>query len=197
MKKKNRGVEDVLFISMDGLKGLEEGAKSIFPNAVVQRCIVHLIRNSVKYIPSKKRKEFCNHLKLIYKAPNKKVALIEFEKFKEAWGKDYPGSVSVWKRNWKHVEQLYDYTTPIRRIMYTTNAIESVNSSFRKVTRKGVFPNDDAVFKVLYLRILELYDKWLDRPLPGWATVRNQLVMIEKFTDRIEKYEKYEFPSAR
>lgn len=92
---KNRGVEDVLFISMDGLKGLEEGAKSIFPNAVVQRCIVHLIRNSVKYIPSKKRKEFCNHLKLIYKAPNKKVALIEFEKFKEAWGKDYPGSVSV------------------------------------------------------------------------------------------------------
>ena len=194
---KNRGVEDVLFISMDGLKGLEEGAKSIFPNAVVQRCIVHLIRNSVKYIPSKKRKEFCNHLKLIYKAPNKKVALIEFEKFKEAWGKDYPGSVSVWKRNWKHVEQLYDYTTPIRRIMYTTNAIESVNSSFRKVTRKGVFPNDDAVFKVLYLRILELYDKWLDRPLPGWATVRNQLVMIEKFTDRIEKYEKYEFPSAR
>ena len=194
---KNRGVEDILFISMDGLKGLEEGADSIFPNAVVQRCIVHLIRNSVKYIPSKKRKEFCNHLKLIYKAPNKKVALIEFEKFKEALGKDYPGSVSVWKRNWKHVEQLYDYTMPIRRIMYTTNAIESVNSSFRKVTRKGVFPNDDAVFKVLYLRILELYDKWLDRPLPGWATARNQLVMIEKFTDRIEKYEKYEFPSAR
>ena len=193
---KSRGVEDVLFISMDGLSGLEEGAKSIFPDAIIQRCIVHLIRNSVKYIPSKKRKDFCNHLRLIYKAPNKKVALIEFEKFKEAWKNVYPGAISVWERNWKHVEQLYDYTTPIRRIMYTTNAIESVNSSFRKVTRKGVFPNDDAVFKVLYLRVLELYDQWLDRPLPNWADVRNQLYLIDKFTERIEKYECYEFPAA-
>lgn len=94
---------DVLFISMDGLNGLEEGARTIFPEAIIQRCIVHLIRNSVKYIPSKKRKDFCNHLRLIYKAPNKKVVLIEFEKFKEAWSKDYPGAVSVWERNWKHV----------------------------------------------------------------------------------------------
>lgn len=192
---KTRGVEDVLFISMDGLSGLEEGARTIFPDAIIQRCIVHLIRNSVKYIPSKKRKDFCNHLRLIYKAPNKKVALIEFEKFKEAWGKDYPGAVAVWIRNWKHVEQLYDYTTPIRKVMYTTNAIESVNASFRKVTRKGVFPNDDAVFKVLYLRILELYDQWIDRPLPNWADVRNQLYLIENFTNRIDKYEIYEFPS--
>ncbi len=194
---KSRGVEDVLFISMDGLKGLEEGAHSIFPDAIIQRCIVHLVRNSIKYIPTKKRKQFCNHLKLIYKAPNKKVALIEFEKFKEAWGNDYPGAIAVWEHNWKHVEQLYDYTAPIRKIMYTTNAIESVNSSFRKVTRKGVFPNDDAVFKVLYLRVLELYDKWIDRPLPNWSDVRNQLILIEKFTERIEKYEKYEFPSFK
>jgi len=192
---KSRGVEDVLFISMDGLSGLEEGARTIFPDAIIQRCIVHLIRNSVKYVPSKKRKDFCNHLRSIYKAPNKKVALIEFEKFKEAWSKDYPGAVSVWERNWKHVEQLYDYTAPIRKIMYTTNAIESVNSSFRKVTRKGVFPNDDAVFKVLYLRILELYDQWIDRPLPNWADVRNQLYLIDRFTDRIDKYERYEFPA--
>ena len=192
---KCRGVEDVLFISMDGLSGLEEGAKTIFPDAVIQRCIVHLIRNSVKYIPSKKRKDFCNHLKSIYQAPNKKVALVEFEKFKEAWSKDYPGAVAVWIRNWHHVEQLYDYTTPIRKTMYTTNAIESVNSSFRKVTKKGVFPNDDAVLKVMYLRILELYDKWCDRPLPRWADVRNQLILIDKFADRIEKYEIYEFPS--
>lgn len=193
---KSRGVEDVLFISMDGLSGLEEGARTIFPTAIIQRCIVHLIRNSVKYIPSRKRKDFCNHLKLIYKAPNKKVALIEFEKFKEAWNKDYPGAVSVWERNWKHVEQLYDYTSPIRKIMYTTNAIESVNSSFRKVTRKGVFPNDDAVLKILYLRVLELYDQWIDRPLPNWADVRNQLYLIDNFTNRIDKYECYEFPVA-
>lgn len=191
---KTRGVEDVLFISMDGLKGLEEGAKAIFPDAVVQRCIVHLVRNSIKYVPSKERKNFCNQLKLVYKAPNKKVALIEFEKFKEAWSK-YPGAISVWERNWRHVEQLYDYTTPIRRIMYTTNAIESVNSSFRKVTRKGVFPSDEAVLKVLYLRVLELYDKWCDRPVSNWAEVRNQMYLIDKFTERIEKYEKYEFPS--
>lgn len=194
---KNRGVEDVLFISMDGLSGLEEGAKTIFPDTIIQRCIVHLIRNSVKYIPSRKRKDFCNHLRLIYKAPNKKVAFIEFEKFKEAWGKDYPGAINVWVKNWKHVEQLYDYTTPVRKVMYTTNAIESVNSSFRKVTRKGVFPNDEAVFKILYLRIWELYNKWLDRPLPGWAYIRNHLIAIDNFAKRIEKYEKYEFPSMR
>lgn len=192
---KSRGVEDVLFISMDGLSGLEEGAHTIFPEAVIQRCIVHLIRNSVKYIPSKKRKDFCNHLRLIYKAPNKKIALIEFEKFKEAWNSDYPGAVAVWERNWKHVEQLYDYTAPIRKIMYTTNAIESVNSSFRKVTRKGVFPSDEAVLKIMYLRIIELYDKWIDRPLSNWADVRNQLYLLDKFSTRIDKYECYEFPS--
>lgn len=194
---KCRGVEDVLFISMDGLSGLEEGARSIFPEAIIQRCIVHLVRNSVKYIPSKKRKDFCNHLRLIYKAPNKKIALIEFEKFKEAWLKDYPGAVAVWDRNWKHVEQLYDYTEPIRKIMYTTNAIESVNSSFRKVTKKGVFPNDESVLKIMYLRVLELYDKWIDRPLPNWTIVRNHLIMVDKFTDRINKYEIYEFPSMK
>ena len=194
---KTRGVEDVLFISMDGLSGLEEGAKTIFPDAIIQRCIVHLVRNSIKYIPSKKRKDFCNHLKLVYKAPNKKIALIEFQKFKEAWEKDYPGAVNVWEKNWKHVEQLYDYTNAIRRIMYTTNAIESINSSFRKVTKKGVFPNDQAVLKVLYLRVLELYDKWIDRPLSNSAEVKNHLVIIDKFTERIEKYEKYEFPSLK
>lgn len=194
---KSRGVEDVLFISMDGQKGLEEGAKVAFPDVVVQRCIVHLIRNSLKYIPSKHRKEFCHQLKLIYKAKTKKSALLEFEKFKSAWKDEYPGAVSVWERNWKHVEQLFDYTDAIRRIMYTTNAIESVNSSFRKVTRKGVFPNDTAVLKVMYLRVLELYDKWVDRPLPDWALVRNQLTLYEKFTERIEKYEKYEFPSLK
>lgn len=133
---KTRGVEDVLFISMDGLSGLEEGARTIFPDAIIQRCIVHLIRNSVKYIPSKKRKDFCNHLRLIYKAPNKKAALIELEKFKEAWGKDYPGAVAVWIRNWKHVEQLYDYTTPIRKVMYTTNAME-IFDNYKEISRNA------------------------------------------------------------
>ncbi len=188
---KKRGVEDVGFISMDGLPGLEEGAKSIFPNATVQRCIVHLIRNSIKYIPAKKYKDFTANLKLIYQAPNKKVALLEFEKFKERWA-EYPGAVRVWESNWNHVEQLYGYTDRIRKIMYTTNTIESINSSFRKVTAKGTFPNEDAVFKVLYLRILELYDKWKDKAYPNWPIVRNQLILIDGLGDRITYYEQFE-----
>ena len=182
---------------MDGLKGLEEAANSVFPEAVIQRCIVHMVRNSVKYIPTKNRKNFCQQLRLVYKAPNKKVALLEFEKFKDAWKEKYPGAVAVWEKNWKHVEQLYDYTSSIRRVMYTTNAIESVNSSFRKVTKKGVFANEDAVYKALYLRVLELSDKWENATVSNWTTVRNHLFLIEKFTERIEKYEKYEFPELK
>ena len=188
---KRRGMEDVAFISMDGLPGLEEAAQRIFPKAVIQRCIVHLVRNSIKYIPSKLRKEFATNLKLIYKAPNKKVALLEFEKFKERWC-DYPGAVSVWENSWNHVEQLYNYTEPIRKIMYTTNTIESINSSFRKVTHKGVFPTEKSVFKILYLRILELYDKWQDKCYPNWPIIRNQLILIDDLGERIAKYEIYE-----
>jgi len=188
---KNRGVEDVGFISMDGLPGLEEGAKTIFPQATVQRCIVHLIRNSIKYIPAKRYKDFTANLKLIYQAPNKKVALLEFEKFKERWA-EYPGAVRVWESNWAHVEQLYGYTERIRKIMYTTNTIESINSSFRKVTAKGTFPNEDAVLKVLYLRILELYERWKDKAYPNWPLVRNQLILIDGLGDRIAYYEQFE-----
>lgn len=179
---KVRGVEDIGFISMDGLPGLEDGAATIFPKALIQRCIVHMIRNSIKYIPQKKYKTFTAHLKLIYKAPNKKVALLEFEKFKEQWS-DYPDAVRVWDLNWKHVEQLYNYTEAIRKVMYTTNAIESVNSSFRKVTHKGTFPNENAVLKVLYLRILELYEKWARRTCSNWANILNQMILIEDLSD--------------
>lgn len=188
---KKRGVEDVAFISMDGLPGLEEGAKTIFPKAVVQRCIVHLVRNSIKYIPSKHYKEFTANLKLIYQAPNKKVALLEFEKFKERWT-EYPGAIKVWDSNWKHVEQLYNYTDAIRRVMYTTNTIESINSSFRKVTKKGTFPDETAVLKVLYLRVLELYEKWQDKAYRNWPIIRNQLILIDDLGERIEYYEKFE-----
>ena len=188
---KKRGVEDVAFISMDGLPGLEEGAKAIFPKAVIQRCIVHLVRNSIKYIPSKCYKEFTANLKLIYQAPNKKVALLEFEKFKERWV-EYSGAIRVWDSNWKHVEQLYNYTDAIRRIMYTTNTIESINSSFRKVTKKGTFPDKTAVLKVLYLRVLELYEKWQDKAYRNWPIIRNQLILIDDLGERIEYYEKFE-----
>lgn len=187
---KARGVEDILFISMDGVSGLEEGAKSIFKDVVVQRCIVHLIRNSIKYIPSKDYKAFTSQLKKVYGAPSLKAAEAEFERFKQAWSQ-YPGAVDVWVRNWQHVEQLFNYGSAVRKVMYTTNAIEAVNSSFRKVTKKGSFPSEDAVMKALYLRITELYKKWKGRPVPNWAMVRNQLSMDAKMQKRILKYENF------
>ena len=187
---KSRGVEDVLFISMDGVSGLEEGARSIFKDVVVQRCIVHLIRNSIKYIPSKDYKAYTAQLKRVYGAPSLKAAEAEFERFKQAWSQ-YPGAIDVWVRNWAHVEQLFNYGSAVRKIMYTTNSIEALNSSFRKVTKKGSFPSEDAVLKALYLRLTELYKKWANRPVPNWAMVRNQLSMDAGMQARIMKYEKY------
>ena len=184
---KSRGVEDIFFISMDGVSGLEQGAKEIFKGVVVQRCIVHLIRNSLKYVPSKDYKKFTANLKLIYGAPNLKTAQTEFEKFKTTWSK-YSGAVDVWVRNFNHVEQLFDYSSTIRRVMYTTNAIESVNSSFRKVTKKGAFPNENALLKLLYLRVTELYKKWDNSTIYNWAMVRNKLDAHPKFQDRFRKY---------
>ena len=185
---KKRGVEDVMFISMDGVSGLEDGAKAIFPKVIVQRCIVHLIRNSIKYIPSKDYKAFTSHLKKIYGAPSLKAAQSEFEKFKQIWSQ-YPGAVDVWVRNFSHVEQLFDYGSSIRKIMYTTNAVESVNSSFRKVTKKGAFPNENALLKLLYLRITELYRKWQGGKVQNWAMVRNQLSVNPHLQERLLKYE--------
>lgn len=187
---KSRGVEDVLFISMDGVSGLEEGARSIFKDVVVQRCIVHLIRNSIKYIPSKDYKAYTAQLKRVYGAPSLKAAEAEFERFKQAWSQ-YPGAIDVWVRNWAHVEQLFNYGSAVRKLMYTTNSIEALNSSFRKVTKKGSFPSEDAVLKALYLRLTELYKKWANRPVPNWAMVRNQLSMDTGMQARIRKYEKY------
>ena len=112
-----------------------------------------------------------------------------FEQFKADW-KDYPGAIAVWENNFTHVEQLYTYGYAVRKIMYTTNAIESVNSSFRKVTKKGAFPNEDAVFKIFYLRILELQKKWESRSVPNWALVRNQLLTNERMAGLMEKYDK-------
>lgn len=155
----NRGIEDVFFISMDGVSRLEEGAKSIFPNVVVQRCIVHLIRNSIKYVPTKDYKKFTASLKRVYGASSFNAAKTAFETFKNEWSQ-YPGAVDVWERNFKHIEQLFNYGSAVRKIMYTTNAIESVNSSLRKVTKKGTFPNENSLFKLLYLRIKELNTKW-------------------------------------
>lgn len=188
---KSRGVEDVVFISMDGVSGLEEGARSIFPECVVQRCIVHLVRSSVKYVPNKDMKAFCAQIKKVYGAAGLEAAQAEFGRFKEAWGQKYPGGVAVWERNFAHVEQLFDYGSAVRKVMYTTNAVESVNSSFRKVTKKGAFPSEDAVKKVLYLRVKELYGKWEGGYQRNWPLVRNQLACDQRIAERVAKYERY------
>ena len=142
---KSRGVEDVFFISMDGVSGLEDGAKAIFPGVIVRRCIVHLIRNSIKFVPTKDYKKFTSDLKKVYGASSLSAAKKAFETFCDNW-KQYPGAVDVWKRDFNHVEQLFDYSSVVKNVMYTTNVIEAVNSSFRKVTKRGSFPNHQAVF---------------------------------------------------
>jgi len=185
---KKRGVEDVLYLSMDGVTGLEEGARAIFPQVMVQRCMVHLVRNSLKYVPSRDYKAFTAQLKRIYAAPSLAAAKSEFERFQKEWAR-YPGAVDVWVRNWQHVEQLFDLGSAVRKIMYTTNALESVNSSLRIVTRKGAFPNENALLKLLYLRVMELAKKWADRPIPNWALVRNQLEMDDSVCQRIRQSE--------
>lgn len=184
---KARGVEDIFFISMDGVSGLEEGARAIFPDVIVQRCIVHLIRNSVKYVPSKDYKSFTKALKKVYSAPSLKACHSAFESFQQQWAA-YPGAIDVWARNFSHVEQLYDYGSAIRKIMYTTNAVESIHSSFRKVTKKGAFPHENALLKVLFLRVQELENKWEGGHIQNWAMVMNQLLVHDRLKDRVLKY---------
>ena len=182
-------MQDILFLSMDGVSGLEDGLKSIYPDTVVQRCIVHLIRNATKYIPSKFLKEFCADCKAMYGAANLEAAEAGLDTLKSKWKAKYPGAVKVWENNFNHIRQLFNYPSDIRRIMYTTNAIESVNSSLRKVTKKGMFENEDAVFKIFYLRITgELAKKWNNAKMRNWSRVLNQLSCLDKISDRIAKY---------
>ena len=174
---KSRGVKKLGFVSIDGLSGLEDGIRNMFPEAIVQRCMVHLVRNSIKYIPSKHYKAFCADLKAMYGAASQSSARLALEAFVEKWSA-YPSAVKVWKDNFNHVEQLFDYPAEIRKRIYTTNTIESFNSALRKVTnRKAAFPNDNSVFKILYLRTMDIAKKW-GKPLSGWAIIRGQLDII-------------------
>lgn len=184
---KARGVEDIFFLSMDGVSGLESGVKAIFPKTIVQRCIVYLVRNSIKYVPSKDYKAFTSSLRKVYGATSLKACHTAFETFKQQWSQ-YPGAVDVWKRNFTHVEQLFDYGSNIRKIMYTTNAVESIHSSYRKVTKKGAFPNENALLKLLFIRTKELQKKWSTGYIPNWSMVMNQLLLHDQIKDRVIKY---------
>lgn len=185
---KLRGVKDILFLSMDGVSGLEGGLKAIYPDTVVQRCIVHLIRNSLKYVRSCDYKEFCSTLKNVYGASSIEMCRDNFDAFIMRWQDRYPGAVRVWTEHRMHIEQLFNYTSNIRKVMYTTNAIESVNSSLRKVTKKGCFENEKSVLKVFFLRIENLTEKWSKKAMPGWSEVRNQLVAYDHIYARLRAH---------
>lgn len=185
---RQRGVEDVLFVSMDGVSGLEEGLRAVFPGAVAQRCIVHMVRNSTKYVPQKEMQAFCRSIRSVYGAASLPEAEAAWEEFRAEWSR-HRGAVAVWERNISHVWQLFSYGSAVRKVMYTTNALESVNASFRKVVRRGCFPDEDAVMKLLYLRVKELYSRWGEGcHQTGWSQVRNQLLCDEGIRARVEKY---------
>ena len=182
---KQRGVEDILFISLDGLKGLEDAIKTIYPQTTTQRCIVHLMRNSTRYIPRKRWAEFAKDIKAVYKAVSLDEAVVLFESFQTKWAADQ-SAVKVWSKNWDAVARLFELPAAIRKIIYTTNTIESYHNQLRKVTnRKGAFPNEMALFKLIYLRIDEIRRTW-DRPLQNWGQVLNQLVVL--YGERVSRH---------
>lgn len=176
---KNRGVEDIIFISLDGLTGLEEAIQVVYPKATQQRCIVHLMRNATRYIPRKHWAEFAKDIKAVYKAVSLDDAKVQFEAFVSKW-QEYPSAIAVWRNNWISVENLFTYPSDIRKIIYTTNTIESYHNQLRKVTdRKGAFPSETALFKLIYLRLMDVQSTW-DRPIQNWARVLNQLEILFK-----------------
>ena len=182
---KQRGVEDILFISLDGLKGLEDAIKTIYPQTTTQRCIVHLMRNSTRYIPRKRWAEFAKDIKAVYKAVSLDEAAVLFESFQTKWAADQ-SAVKVWSKNWDAVARLFELPAAIRKIIYTTNTIESYHNQLRKVTNgKGSFPSEMALFKLIYLRINEIRRTW-DRPIQNWGQVLNQLVVL--YGERVSRH---------
>jgi len=180
-----RGVEDILIASVDGLKGFPEAINAIFPQTEVQLCIVHQIRNSIRYVVSKEQKEFAKDLKLIYQAPTKEVAEEELLKLEEKWGKKYPMVINSWNNKWENLSIFFKYPAEIRKIIYTTNIIESVHRQFRKLTKtKGAFPNEDSLLKLLYLGIQNASKKWT-MPVRNWSLTLSQLAIF--FEGRLDK----------
>ena len=172
---KNRGVDDILVACVDGLKGFPEALESVFPLCTVQTCIVHMIRNSTRFVSYKDRRQVANDLKPIYTAVDREAASAALDDFDAAWGKQYPMITQSWKANWERVVPFLDFPPGLRRILYTTNAIESFNARVRKlINGKGHFPTDDAAFKLIYLAVIAAEKKWT-LPPKGWAQAINQL----------------------
>jgi len=171
----NRGVKDILIASVDGLKGFPEAINAIFPDTEVQLCVVHQIRNSLKYVGSSNQKQFAKDLKAVYQAFTKEEAEIELDKVEEKWGQKYPIVFESWRNKWDNLSNYFKYADPIRRVIYTTNIIESVHRQFRTLTKtKGAFPNDNSLLKLLYAGILNAEKKWT-MPIRNWSLTISQL----------------------
>ena len=182
----NRGLEDILIASVDGLKGFPEAIKTIFPQTEVQLCIVHQIRNSLKYIASADQKPFMKDLRLVYQATTKAIAEDELLKLDEKWGKKYPIVLNSWNHKWENLSYYFKYPKEIRKIMYTTNIIESVHKQFRKLTKtKGAFPNKNSLLKLLFMGIQNAKEKWT-MPVHNWSLTISQLAIF--FEGRLDNY---------
>jgi transposase-like protein len=180
---KQRGVKDILIACIDGLKGFEEAIRTIFPETEVQTCVVHQIRNSLKYVASKDQKAFMAELKPVYRADNEAQALDELAKLKDNWGKKYPMVINSWESSWPRLSTYFKYPVGIRKLIYTTNTIEGYHRQIRKVTKnKGAFTSDMALLKLIYLATERIAKKWT-MPLQGWAVSASQLKII--FGDRM------------
>ena len=184
---KNRGVNDVLIFSTDGLNGFNEAIEAVYPKAEIQKCVVHQIRNSLKFVSYKDKKEIAKDLKSIYQADTEDIALSNLEYFNEKWNKKYPHIYDSWKRNWNELSTYFKYPKALRKLIYTTNPIESLNSIIkRKTKQKGSFPSKEAAFKVLFTSTQEIMEKWKSNRIKNWSEIYPQLIIY--FQDILVKY---------
>jgi putative transposase len=181
---KNRGVEDIFIACIDGLKGFPEAINTAFPKTEIQLCVIHQIRNTLKYVASKDQKVFMKELREVYKASTEEAALSNLDSLEEKWGGKYSLAIKSWRNNWEILATFFKYPQEIRTVIYTTNAVEAVHRQFRKVTKsKSLFPNDDALKKMLYLAYRDLSKKWT-MPIWNWAIVLSHFSIY--FNDRFQ-----------
>jgi putative transposase len=174
----NRGVQDILIAAVDGLTGFPEAISSVFPKTEVQLCIVHMVRNSMRYVPWKDRRAVVKGLKKIYRASTVEAAEMALAEFEQTWGERYPLAAKSWRDRWENVIPFFGYPEPIRKVVYTTNAVESLNAQLRKVTKKrGAFPTDNSVRKILYLAIIRAAKKWT-MPIQNWPAALNYFSIV-------------------
>lgn len=180
---KNRGVQDILIICSDGLTGIKDAITAAFPKTEQQRCIVHMVRNTLKYVANKDMKAFSQDLKTIYTAPDETTALERLESVTEKWSVHYPHAMNRWEDNWDAISPIFKFSKEVRTAFYTTNAIESLNSSYRRLNRqRSVFPSSQALLKALYLATFEVAKKWT-MPIRNWGKVRGELSVM--YPDRL------------